>query len=349
MPFARSRTLATLAVLTLLVALSPAPAARAQAQTQTTPGASRETGGASYALPGDDVFPKGVAYDPAADAFYAGSTEDGTLYRGDRQTGAVTVFSEPGADGRTAVNGLKVDAAGRLYVAGRGTGRVFVYDTASGDLIAQFANDGAGDTLVNDIALAPDGSAYVTDSTLPVLYRVPPPEAFVTGAATPAGGAAELSVVLEFSDSVFPSTDGLNATGIVVTPDGAFLLVISFDAGRLYRVDLATEEVREVDLGGATLASGNGLALAGQTLYVVLTEDAAIAPVTLALDFASGSVGETITDPSFDYPTTIDLVDERTALVANHQLADGSPPTLPFTISEIALPAPVPAAATPAS
>ncbi len=317
-----------------------------QVNAQSTPAPDPATENQTYELPGEQVFPEGIAYDPAANAFYVGSTSDGTIYRGDLENGAVTVFAEGGADGRTAVTGIKVDSEGRLYAAGRFTGQLFVYDTASGDLLGQFENGlGEDQTLVNDIAIAPDGSAYVTDSFNPVLYRVAPVAAGgSTHASTEPQGQAqaqELEAFLDFADTVFEYGDGFNANGIVATPDGTYLLIVSFDSGRLFRVEVATQAVTEVDLGGEVLTGGDGMALDGQTLYVVRDDEGEITPVDMAGDFASGSTGEGITDPAFDYPTTMALVGDGTALVVNSQLdmaGGGGQPTLPFTIARITLP-----------
>lgn len=320
---------------------APEPPTRTGAQSTPPPDPATET--LTYDLPGEQIFPEGIAYDPATNAFYVGSTNDGTIYRGDLETGDVTVFAEAGADGRTAVTGIKVDGEGRLYAAGRQTGQLFIYDVSTGDLLGQFENGlGEGETLVNDIAITPDGSAYITDSFNPVLYRI---SSDAVDATTPPGAepaATQLDVFLDFTGTVFEYGDGFNANGIVATTDGAFLLIVSFDSGRLFRVEVGTASVTEVDLGGAILTGGDGLALDGQTLYVVRDTEGGITPVDLADDFASGSVGEGFTDPTFDYPTTMALVGDGTALVVNSQLdmeQDGGQPSLPFTVSRIILPA----------
>lgn len=312
----------------------------AQATPEGTPPAIRV-----YDLPGDNVYPQGVAFDPTSGAFYVGSTEDGTLLRGDLDTGEVAPFATAGAGERPPANGLEVDAASRLYVAGRGTGSVFVYDTAAGELLRRFDLETTAETAaLNDVAFSPNGDAYVTDGTNPVLYRIP--SAAVDGATPPGGETAppsgELEAFLDFSGTAFAYQDGsgaagTNADGIVATEDGASLLIVQSNTGRLFRVEIATKEVVEVDLGGTTVANGDGLALEGRTLYVVRDRDEAIVPVTLTDDATSGRVGEAITDPSLDFPTAIALVGDGTALVANHQFLS-EPPTLPFVVSRMPLP-----------
>jgi sugar lactone lactonase YvrE len=114
----------------------------------------------TYALPGEQVFPEGVALNEATGNFFVGSTTDGTVFRGNlAELGeGAEVFLEPGGDERTTAVGMKVDPEGRLFVAGGDTGRIFVYDTNTGELVGSFSNDERM-TFVNDVALTPDGSA----------------------------------------------------------------------------------------------------------------------------------------------------------------------------------------------
>ena len=112
-------------------------------------------------------------------------------------------------------------ADNRLVVAGRQTGQIFVYDTQTGGLISKFHNglEGVTLTFLNDTTFAADGSAYVTDSVNPVLYRVAPA----------AGGKYELQEFLKFEGTPIkyvkaPGAPGINVNGIVATADGRFLI-----------------------------------------------------------------------------------------------------------------------------
>lgn len=122
--------------------------------------ASAQTGALTFTLPGEEVYPEGVAYRPATGDFFVSSTTDGAVFRGNvgDPSAGTEHFLEPGADGRSTAIGMKVDASGRLFVAGGDTGRMFVYDTGTGELLDRFEN-GAQPTFVNDVALTPDGSA----------------------------------------------------------------------------------------------------------------------------------------------------------------------------------------------
>ncbi|MDP9364205.1 MAG: superoxide dismutase [Chloroflexota bacterium] len=340
--------LVALAGLLPLAALSPSAAAQ-----DATPVATPTETGRLFPLPGEAVFPEGVAYQEETGDFFVGSTTDGTIYRGNVETGAVEVFVE-GAPGGAAV-GLEVDDEGRLYVAGGTTGLVSVYDTGTGALLAEFSNGLAPNTFLNDVAVSAAGDAYVTDSFNPFLSvvlaaSVVPGSALEEGAATPGTGApvGPLAPALDLSAFGFQLGEGFNANGIVATPDGRYLLVAQTNTGLLYRVELAAEEAIQVDLGGASLP-GDGLLLDGQTLYAVTGNE--ISVVELAEDYAAGSVVGSFTDPSFSSPTTIARYD-GCLLVVNSQFANqGGTPDLPFTISAVPIPvlgaAATPGAATP--
>ena len=277
----------------------------------------------TYTLPGDAVFPEGVAYDAATGNFYVGSTRDGAVYRGNVQDGSseLEVFLPGGGDGRTSVTGMKVDAYGRLFIAGRNTGRAFIYDTATGDLIKVLKTPPATRTLLNDVTVTAD-AAYFTDSFRPVVFRV---------SLTPEG-VGEMERWLELRTTVIPHGNGFNLNGVAATPDGRYLLTVHFDTGNLYRIDTRTKEVVEIDLD-TRLTTGDGLWLEKRTLYVVRENPASVVTVALSDDLASGEVMATLTHPSLDLPTTLAKVGDR-LLVVNSQL-DGTPPEPPFTVTSL--------------
>ena len=279
---------------------------------------------AQYTLPGNNVFPEGIAYDVATGNFYVGSTAHGTVYRGNvrAEGGDLEVFLKAGQDQRTAVTGMKVDAQGRLFIAGRNTGRAFVYDTASGDLIKTLTAPAAPNTLLNDVTVTED-AAYFTDSFRPVIFRVP----------LTADSVGELEAWLELENTPITYQRGFNLNGIAASENGAYLLSVQFNTGGLYRIDTETREIIQVDLSGAKLITGDGLWLEGQTLYAVRENPAEIVVTTLLEDFSSGTVTSRITDPSLDLPTTLAKAGQR-LLVVNSQL-DTASPELPFTVSSL--------------
>lgn len=286
----------------------------------------------TYALPGDSVYPEGVAYDPTRNVFFTGSTSDGTIFRGDLGSGEVKVFSAGGSDGRTAAIGMKVDAkTRRLWVCGGATGQVFVYHADTGALIRKYATPQVAETFLNDVAIAPNGDAYITDSRRPVLFKI-------GGSGTEPG---ELESWLDLTGTLIQYTPGAtNLNGIVVTQAGAYIIVVHSGAQKLYRISLSSREVWEINLGGVA-QGGDGMVLDGTTLYVLARTQTGdgIVRIQLGPTYTGGTVKDTFRDDSFAFPTTIAKLDGR-MLVVNSQFnaRNAGQPKLPFTISDIAIP-----------
>jgi sugar lactone lactonase YvrE len=281
----------------------------------------------AYALPGERLFPESIAYDPQTKDFYVGGLLDGAIVRGNAGTSAgARIVSPPGADGRASVAGIKIDRQKRLWVAGGEAGKLFVYELGSLKPLASFAVGKGEKRVVNDIAITDDGEAYVTDSAYPALYHVtmgeqPKLEEWpVDSAAVPYSGA-------------------YNLNGIVVTSDQKTLLMVQTSTGKLFRFDRATRSFSAVDLGGASVLAGDGLAISGQNLFVACNATRSVAKVSLSSDFRSGKVLSNAANTRFGFPTAI-AVDGDALLVVNAQLdslAPGKSPSLPFTVTRVAI------------
>jgi Cu-Zn family superoxide dismutase len=276
------------------------------------------------------VYPEGIAYDQRTGTVYVTSTTDGTVFRGDVRGDALAPFLAGGADGRTTAIGVAVDERRqRLFVAGGATGRVFVYDARTGALLAVL-QAAAGDTFINDVAVAPDGTAYVTDSRRPVIYRV----------VEDGAGGFRLGAPIDLAGTAVVYGAGFNLNGIEVTPDGRYLFTVQSNTGKLFRVDTRTGAVAEVDLGGETLRAGDGLLLRGATLYAVQNQLGVIAEVRLAGFGPGAPTGRVVArrgDPSFRFPTTVEEARGRLLVVNSQFDRRGAPggPELPFTVSVV--------------
>ncbi len=291
----------------------------------------------SYVLPGTNVFPEGIT--ARGRTFYVTSTATGAVFRGDVKDQQVQTFLPGGQDGRTTAIGLEVSPDGdRLVVAGGATGLVFVYDTSSGELVARFSNGltGREQTFLNDVAFDRAGNAYVTDSVNDVLYRIPAAQV-----ERGASGTQSLPVFVDFTGTAFGYVAGFNANGIAVTPDGRYAVVIQSNTGELFRIDLTTRRVQQVDVGGADLTAGDGIELRGRTLYVVRNRLEQIAEVRLSGDLLRGRLVDATTyREETAFPTTAAFAAGR-LLVVNSQFdqrdAQGRPtnPTNPFTVSSL--------------
>jgi len=282
-----------------------------------------------YILPGDTVFPEGIAFEQSTGYFYVSSTTDGTVFRGNLRDEMTEVFLPGGEDGRTTATGLEVDNNGRLFVSGAGTGQMFVYSTETGELLASFDNNQAT-TFINDVAVTRNGDAYFTDSRVPILYRV----------TTDDQGDLALEEWLDLTGTPVVYETGNNLNGIEVTPNDRYLITVQSNVGKLFRIDLATQEVTEISVPGANFTSGDGLLIKGHTLYVLRNRFEEIVKVQLSGDYTSGRVVSTSTDPSLQFPTTFTEAHGR-FLMVNSQFdrrGPGLTPELPFNVSSIRIP-----------
>ena len=66
-------------------------------------------------------------------------------------------------------------------------------------------------------------------------------------------GKIEESV--RFTGTPFAYQAGFNANGIAAAKDGRYLIIVQSGTGKLFRVDVRTKEVSEVDLGGQTVTN----------------------------------------------------------------------------------------------
>lgn len=281
----------------------------------------------SYTLPGERVFPEGVAALPGPGYFYVSSTEDGTIFRGHVSNPDTEIFLPGGQDGRTTAVGLAVDAErGILYVSGGPTGMVWAYDVRTRELLGQGSN-GYEQTFINDVAVTPGGSAYFTDSMQPVIYRL-------SGAGT---GEVSFEEWLDLEDTAIPFQQGFNLNGIATTPSGDALIVVHSATGTLFYIDVESRAVQQIDLGGATVMAGDGLVLRGEFLTVVQNQLGQLTTVRLSGDMLSGTVWSVLSDPSFRTPTTAAILGDRLLVVNAQFSARQGTPVLPFSVSSIPL------------
>lgn len=241
----------------------------------------------------DGFQPEGIAVGRGS-TFYTGSLTTGGIYRGDLRTGEGDVI-HPGGAGPSV--GLAVDNAERVWVAGGPTGTAWVIDGDTGALLASFTL-ATGATFINDVEVTRTG-AYLTDSFNPVLYRIP------LDLGTP-------ETIPLTGDLVYQT--GFNVNGIEATPNGKTLILVQSNTGKLFATNPDTGVTSEIDLGADDVASGDGLLLAGKTLYVLQNFMNRIAVVRLSPDLSSGEVVRTIasTGPDgFDIPTTLDRFGSR--------------------------------------
>lgn len=300
----------------LFLSLAALPLAAAQVPADVT----------EYALPGDGVFPEGVAYHEPSGTFFVSGAGSGGIYRVDVATGEVSEFLPAGSRNQFTTIGLAA-TAGQLWVAGGNSGEVLVFDIESAEQLGRYTTPAADARFLNDVVVTELG-AFITDSNRPVLWHVRAGEP----AQSPEGEAEEW---LSFVGTPFEYTEGFNANGIVASDDGLTLIVVAANSGTLYRIDVESKEVSAIDLGGEAVAGGDGLVLDGQTLYVVQNGADQVTVVDLAVDFATGTVSRVISDERLSSSATAALVGDD-LLVTNAQFAAmQGEPSLPFTVSVV--------------
>ena len=264
--------------------------------------------------------PEGIAIGNGT-TFYVGSIPTGAVYRGDLRTGQGSPVVA-GMTGRAAI-GMEYDR-GRLFVAGGGTGKAFVYDARTGALIRELQlATGGGATFVNDVVVT-RRAAFFTDSNRAVLYRLP---------LAKNGAPAQIAQALPLTGD-FVLEAGFNLNGIDATANGKTLVVVQSGAGKLFRVNPATGRTTLIDLGAAMVTNGDGLLLDGRRLYVVQNRDNRISVVTLSKNLASGVISRTITDSDFDVPTTVDRHGNRLYAV-NARFGTPAGPSTTYSVVQV--------------
>jgi sugar lactone lactonase YvrE len=268
--------------------------------------------------------PEGIAVGRGP-TIYAGSITTGAIFAANLVTGEGATLVPPQA-GRAAI-GLSFDPRTNLiYVAGGPTGDAYVYDARTGETVAVFELTSEATTFINDQIIVND-AVYFTDSRRPVIYRVP-----LSRRARPSPDAAITEIPL--GGDYVQVAGAFNANGIVATRGGRSLIIVNSALGTLYRVDPETGDASLIDLGGATVASGDGMLLRGDHLFVVQNQLNQIAVIDLDRRLETGEVTQIVTDPRFDIPTTIDSFLGQ-LYVVNARFATPATPDTTYTIERV--------------
>jgi sugar lactone lactonase YvrE len=268
--------------------------------------------------------------------------KNGTLFRGELGKRAMEVISPGGADGRDMATGVFF-ANGRLAVVGRQIGKMFIYDVTTGKLLASCHNGltGPENTFLNDVTFAPDGSAYVTDSVNPVLYRMVP-----SGADTYRLEEYVHWDVQKVGWVRAPGAAGINFNGVVVTPDGKYLILSKRNDSGLYRFEIATKEITKVQLPDGAVFTQDSLFIDERTVYAAQNTPKSVSILDFAPDYASAVKRSEIKNPNFRFPTSVAKIRDRLIVVSAQFDTKGNPPAVsgdmppkqPFLATE--LPAP---------
>ncbi|WUH98693.1 SMP-30/gluconolactonase/LRE family protein [Spirillospora sp. NBC_00431] len=323
----------------VLVATLAAPLLLGSAtQAAASPGARQAQISTAYVIPGDRVYPEGITADPHTGEMYVGSYEGGTIYKLTPGQQVAEQFLPPFVDGRTQALGLEVDRSRRLWVTDRLTG-VAVYDIASRRLLARFTIPDQEPRLVNDMAITPDGTAYITGSRRSVIYRITPEE---LAKAQEQGGEVSLLPTFDLSKIVEPHPPNtITLNGIVAERTGRYLLTVDMTGADLYRIELPSGKVDKVALSGGDITTGDGMELQNNTLWVAhpIKDNYAISRWRIGSDGLTAQSTGRLTDLALQTPTTL-LRKHGKLYVVRSQFDKGGPtgpgtPQLPFSIASV--------------
>lgn len=208
----------------------PAPATVAVPQSTDAPAESMPDIPDVITAERGGFIPEGIEYDAANGRFLTGSLSEGSIFEIGLDGSVTAIVTDPAL---VSSVGIEVDEArDRILVAnsdravfggaGQGQAKLGVYSLTTGERIAMVdlaAELDAGDDAVffaNDVAVADDGTAYVTDTRQNVVYRV-------TADYVP-------DVLYEF-----PTAEGMSLNGIEWHPDG-YLIVADSGVGQFYKL-----------------------------------------------------------------------------------------------------------------
>jgi len=263
-----------------------------------------------------ELAPEGIAYDDEAGAVYVGSTAKRKIVRVGAD-GAVSDFATRDS-GLYGVLGVRVDVAHRLLWAASsalpsmagyeprdaGHAALFAFDLDTGVLRERLPMSDGPSHLLNDVAIAPDGTAYVTDTEAGAVWRHRRDDRGLS-AWLPAGSLR------------YPNGIACDGTRVLVA-HASGIAVVSAATGE--RADLEVP-------AGATLGGVDGLYVDGDTVFAVQNGFGSSRVVRADLDARHGralriAVLESA-HPALETPTTAALVhrDRRLLVVVpgDHQ------------------------------
>ena len=298
-------------------ASEPAPDPAAEMPASAAPAETSETLPAVIVANRTGFIPEGVEYDMANGRLLTGSLSEGSVF-------------EIGADGQVTefVNdaelvssvGIEADEAyGRLFVAnadrsvfqgeGQGQAKLGVYDLSTGSRIAMVdlastVIDPPEDAayFANDVAVADNGIAYVTDTRLSVIYEV--------------STEYEASLLHRFDDG------GSGPNGIVYHPAG-FLLVAR--GATLWKVPVDNPETLSEVMVAEEITGQDGMVWSAMRLVIVSNDANRVVALRSEDEWGTAEVvGVGAYEPQ---ATTAAVVGDAIYVVHPH-FADDDPPSV---------------------
>ncbi|MBC8152004.1 MAG: SMP-30/gluconolactonase/LRE family protein [Bacteroidetes bacterium] len=215
------------------------------------------------------LYPEGIAYSAQLDKFLVTSIPLGKIGTVDTDGRYADLLTAPEliagigmkvANNRVFVCNSDAGSSTKSTPAGKfQTAELLVFNLNTRQLERRTDLDAllpaAEPNFANDVTLAPDGTAYVTDSSSPVIYKVAP------------DGTASILV----RDNVRFSSPTFGLNGIAYHPDG-YLIVANTGQGTFYKVDLQRGNAI-TEIGGIGALPADGLTFLNRDLYIVAADN----------------------------------------------------------------------------
>lgn len=272
---------------TTLRALAGAPAFAAAATRLRSATAPLVRSRVRLTVADSTLHPEGIAFDPRHERWFIGSVRQRRIVAVERD-GSAHEFVHARSGGLVGVFGMAVDSVrGTLWVATTALPRmegfgpadsarvgVFAYDLGSGRLrrAVWLVRDSATAHTFGDVAVAPNGDVYVSDSQAPWIFKL-------------ASGADSLERFL--THPLFRSLQGM-----AITPDGAMMYVADYSHG-IVQVSLVSRTVVPLDAShGVTQLGVDGLYWHRGSLIAVQNGVSPARIVRFCLDSSGRSIRE---------------------------------------------------------
>ena len=263
-------------------------------------------------------IPEGVEYDTANRRLLTGSLSEGSIFQIQTDGRLTTIVSDPDLVSSVGIEAdeprarLLVANADRSVFEGGSTGqaKLGVYDLATGervamvDLAAALADAPADASyFANDVAVGDDGTAYVTDTRMNVIYRV--------------STDYEASVL-----SRFEPMEGLGLNGIVYHASG-YLLVAG--GATLWKVPVdAPAGATQVMLPEVVAGQDGMVWTADGLLAIVSNSESRVVALTSVDEWATAQLAGVGT---YEVQATTAAVVDGEIYVVHPHFADEDPPS----------------------
>lgn len=294
-------------------------------------GAAQPSALPSYVVPGSEAM-AAITLNEATGEFFVDSAESGKIYRGTAGTDAeitLELFADLTAAGVAHGGHIALSPDGKTIFMLSALGeqpRVSVVDVASRTLVKTVAMASSGGPFpasVQDVVISPDGATlYATSSFDNVIHTV--------NLAT--DQASTFPISSEFPHIADASQGFLNATGLAVSRDGKYLLVVHIIDKHLYRISLDPGSLGKAQKVATDPynVSGNGLWLgAGDEVIEVAGDELRILRFKLDAELTKGDFVARYQSDAFEQGLTYAVSHGDRVLVLNGSgLALGGGPGL---------------------